>query len=311
MRLVLVFCVLRTRNRPPMTGILPSTGTRDSLSVSRSSIRPPSTIMPPSSTSTRVEMVRLLVTRSVVDTWAAAAAMPEASCSILSRIVSSSVICGVIFRMLPTSLRSMVWNGLTAPPAPPVLVNWPGQERHFLRDLDLRFLVVERDDRRHRDDVGVAVARERAQDRGEVRAAVLAAAAADVKPPGAEVTDDGSWTPRAMSPRQTPAIGVLKSPTRKLSPEPSTTQLTPRSRDASVETSTSMASMITWARRTSSRSTTDIRERMAFGGAVMTSALVSGSAQIVIDLSTPPGAAAPGRGRRAGLRPRPPRRTAP
>jgi hypothetical protein len=95
-----------------------------------------------------------------------------------------------------------------------------------------------------------------------------------------------------MSPRDTPAIGVLKRPTRKLSPEPSTTQLTPRSRDASVETSTSMASMITWARRTSSRSTTAISERMAFGGAVMTSALVSTSAQIVTDLSTEPGVAA-------------------
>ena len=37
---------------------------------------------------------------------------------------------------------------------------------------------------------------------------------------------------------------------------------------------------------------TVISERMVFGGAVMTSALVSGSAQIVTDLSAPPAAAA-------------------
>ena len=47
-----------------------------------------------------------------------------------------------------------------------------GEERHFLRDLDLGLLVVERDRDGVAIDVGVAVARERAQHRGEVHAVV-------------------------------------------------------------------------------------------------------------------------------------------
>ena len=38
--------------------------------------------------------------------------MLEASCEIFSITESPSLICGVILRMLPTSSRWMVWNGL-------------------------------------------------------------------------------------------------------------------------------------------------------------------------------------------------------
>jgi len=69
--------------------------------------------MPPSSTSTLVEMVRLFVIRSLVLTCWELAAMLEASCEILRTTESPSLIWGVIFRMLPTSSRWMVWNGLT------------------------------------------------------------------------------------------------------------------------------------------------------------------------------------------------------
>ena len=73
-----------------------------------------------------------------------------------------SLICGVIFRLVPTSSRWIVWNGFTLPLLPlPVLEYWPGEERHFLADLDLGFLVVERHDMRRRDDVRVGVAVQR------------------------------------------------------------------------------------------------------------------------------------------------------
>ncbi len=53
--------------------------------------------------------------------------MLEASCEILSSTELPSLICGVILRMLPTSSRWMVWNGLTTPPVPltPWFVYWP------------------------------------------------------------------------------------------------------------------------------------------------------------------------------------------
>ena len=65
----------------------------------------------------------------------------------------------------------------------------------------------------------------------------------------------------------------------------------------SADISTRIASTSTCARRMSSRSTIDMTERMIFGGAVTTSALVFGSAQIVTLLSPPPlaiGGAPPG-----------------
>ena len=55
-----------------------------------------------------------------------APAMDETSCSIFRRTASPSLICGLILSEMPTSLRSMVWNGLPMPPPtfppPPALV---------------------------------------------------------------------------------------------------------------------------------------------------------------------------------------------
>ena len=45
------------------------------------------------------------------------------SWKIAIRIVPFSPICGRMRSVMPTSLRSIVWNGLAT--APPVWVNWP------------------------------------------------------------------------------------------------------------------------------------------------------------------------------------------
>ena len=47
------------------------------------------------------------------------------------RTAPPSPICGRMRSVTPTSLRSMVWNGLTAAPAVPVLVNWPVMKGTF------------------------------------------------------------------------------------------------------------------------------------------------------------------------------------
>ena len=73
----------------------------------------------------------------------------------------------------------------------------------------------------------------------------------------------------------------------------------PRSRALSMDISTRIASTSTCARRMSSRSTIAMTERMTLGGAVTTSALVCGSAQIATLLSPPAGARDDRRGRGA------------
>ena len=127
--------------------------------------------MPPSSMSTLVLIVRLLVMRLF--------ASPELPVSDRALELdlelhqrAAFVICGVILRMVPTSSRWTVVNGFTSPllPVLPVLRELAGDERHFLRDLELGFLVVHRDRGRRGDDVGVRVALDRAQHRGEVHA---------------------------------------------------------------------------------------------------------------------------------------------
>ena len=92
----------------------PRNGTRCSPSCRLSWIRPPSTTTSPSSARTLVEIVRLLVITSTV--LIELCARLDTSCSIFIMIVPSSVICGVILRMMPTSWRWMVWKGLTTPP---------------------------------------------------------------------------------------------------------------------------------------------------------------------------------------------------
>ncbi len=51
--------------------------------------------------------------------------MLETSWKICILTVPFSLIWGLTRRVRPTSLRSMVWNGLTEPLVAPVLVNWP------------------------------------------------------------------------------------------------------------------------------------------------------------------------------------------
>src|SRR5258708_4572822 len=89
---------------------------------------PPRTTMPPSSMSTVVLIVRLLVTRST----APAGFWPMLELSIESFSITelpSAEMVGVTLRIVPTSWRWMVWNGLTTPEVPvavaAVFVNWP------------------------------------------------------------------------------------------------------------------------------------------------------------------------------------------
>jgi hypothetical protein len=104
----------------------------------------------------------------------------------------------------------------------------------------------------------------------------------------------GSSTARARSTRFTPATGLRNPPTGilvSLSLD-QTAQFTPSSAFLLTLTSTMMASTSTCMRRMSSLSMMAMSERITFCGAVMISALVSGSAQMVVERSaladTPP-----------------------
>ena len=75
-------------------------------------------------TNTDVVIVRVFVTRSTAPRRPALKL--EVSCSIVSFTPLPSLICGVIFRLVPTSSRWIVWNGFTLPLLPlPVFVNCP------------------------------------------------------------------------------------------------------------------------------------------------------------------------------------------
>ena len=121
-----------------------------------------------------------------------------------------------------------------------------------------------------------------------------------MSPLGRLVTLSGFKTPCRIWPIPVPSTGCTKPPAGSVLPSASRSrinQLMPRSIALSADISTRIASTSTWARRMSSRSTIDMTERMTFGGAVTTSALVFGSAQIVTPLSPPPvaiGGAPPG-----------------
>ena len=87
----------------------PSSGTLLMPPSTESSIRPPSTTIWPSSTSTLESMARRLVMMPadcVVSTTA------EISWAISILTVPPSETWGRTRSMVPTSLRSMVWNGL-------------------------------------------------------------------------------------------------------------------------------------------------------------------------------------------------------
>jgi hypothetical protein len=123
----------------------------------------------------------------------------------------------------------MVWNGFTTPGLSRRLRvgELAGDERHFLRDLDLRFLVVERDVLGVEMMLVFAVAAERAEQRREVRAAVLDPADAEREPAG----NGAGWAVRvcaaapiasyAAAMMLAPPIGELKPPAAMLSSEPS------------------------------------------------------------------------------------------
>ena len=92
--------------QPTQPGMRPKPGTRRSDSRSSSSMSPPSTRISPSLTNTCVVIVRVLVMRSAAP--ATPALKLEVSCSMSSFTPLPSLICGVIFRLVPTSSRWIV-----------------------------------------------------------------------------------------------------------------------------------------------------------------------------------------------------------
>ena len=178
----------------------------------------------------------------------------------------------------------MVWKGFTEPLLPPlpVLVNWPVMNGTSCATLIcaswLSSVMMD----------GVEMILVRASPRRARKMAPkfvplpFKRPMPTVKPEGTLVMAEGFCAARMTSPMLVPPMGETKPPAAILSAEPSNTQFTPRSTFFSPDTSTMMASTSTWARRMSRRSTTDMSERMIFGGAVTTKALVSGSAQMVV-----------------------------
>ncbi len=80
--------------------------------------------MAPSSTTTVDSIERLLVDGPAFEVPGATELdRLDDSWKIAMRTVPLSPICGLMRSVMPTSLRSMVWNGLVV--AVPVLVNWP------------------------------------------------------------------------------------------------------------------------------------------------------------------------------------------
>ncbi|MNY33873.1 hypothetical protein D3C86_1681720 [compost metagenome] len=73
------------------------------------------TMISPSSARMVLLSARLLVIKSEESTPETDGAMSETSCSTSRRNVEPSLMYGLIFRLMPTSLRSTVVNGLSAP----------------------------------------------------------------------------------------------------------------------------------------------------------------------------------------------------
>ena len=109
----------------------------------------------------------------------------ETSWKISMRTVPPSPICGLMRSVRPTSLRSMVWNGLTRAGGAGV-GELAGDERHVLADDDLGLLVVQREQVRRGQDVGVGLALQEARERSQrVHAADVRAAGRCSGPPTA------------------------------------------------------------------------------------------------------------------------------
>ena len=132
------------------------------LSEYSSCSRPPSTMMLPSSTSTFDSIDALVGGRAVERCSRSTAWTLETSWKIVSLTVPFSLICGRTRSVRPTSLRSMVWNGLTVLLAAAGVGELAGDEGHVLADHDLGFLVVQRQQVGRGQHVAVAVAFEEA-----------------------------------------------------------------------------------------------------------------------------------------------------
>jgi len=91
----------------------PSTGTLSMVFFTSSCIKPPSTTISPSSTTTVDSIERLLV---MMPAGLVVSCTLETSWNTRNFTVRPSVTCGRTRNVRPTSRRSIVWNGLTAPP---------------------------------------------------------------------------------------------------------------------------------------------------------------------------------------------------
>src|ERR1700722_17794398 len=226
----------------------------------------------------------------------------ELSRSIFSRTASPSLICGVSLMIVPTSSRWIVWKGVTELFAEPVLVNWPVRNGTSLATFSVAswLSMVTAD--------GVATMLElvsllialsiaaKLTPEDATRPTPKIAPVGIVAPPANAVV--GFATRVARSTIDVPLMGEMNPPAgTAVLPWPKNAQLTPSDADLLRSTSTMMASTSTCARRMSSLSTTDMRLRMIFGVAVITSAFVCGSAQMTVPFSSfaacPCAAAAP------------------
>ena len=106
--------LLSERNRAPITGMSPSSGTLSAVSVTVLSSSPPTTTVSPLPTSTALFTVRVLkvAPRSLLVLEAESATL-DTSCSISSSTASPSLICGFTFSLMPTVLRSTVLKMLS------------------------------------------------------------------------------------------------------------------------------------------------------------------------------------------------------
>ena len=162
---------LRDLKRLPRSGMAPSTGTRSSLSETVSDIRPPRTMMPPSSISTVVLIERLLV-EDVGRIGELCAGRGILLLDLqLHRIAFVDVRRDLQNRAHFLALNRRERAGGAADARGRIAVG-AGDQRDLLRHLDLGFLVVHRDQRRRRDDVAGAVAAQRLNQGGEIRAGV-------------------------------------------------------------------------------------------------------------------------------------------
>jgi len=95
----------------------------------------------------------------------------------------------------------------------------------------------------------------------------------------------GCWMAPARSTMLVPPMGLTKAPAGMFCPLENAAQLIPSSAFLSTSTSAMIASTSTCGRRISSLSTMSITARMIFGGAVITRALLVGSAHTMAPFS--------------------------